>query len=107
MPELEFAVQGAQPVPYCAAPTLGLSLRVRNSQGDPVHAVSLDCQVRIDAQRRRYAQSEKEKLVELFGQPQRWSQTLRSLLWTHAAVNVPPFQTEVEVDLQVAEPIGE
>lgn len=101
MPELEFAVQGARPVPYCATPTLGLSLRVRNAEGDSVHAVSLDCQVRIDAQRRRYSPSEKEKLVELFGDPQRWSQTLRSLLWTHAGVNVPPFQTEVEVELHV------
>lgn len=101
MPDLSFEVTRARPVPFCAAPTLGFRLRITNVEGDPVTAVALDCQVRIEAQRRRYEEAEKERLVELFGEPQRWSQTLRSLLWTHAAVSVPPFQEEVEVDLSV------
>jgi hypothetical protein len=101
MPDLEFAVLGAKPVSFCVTPTLAFPLRVTNVGGDPIHAVALDCQVRIEAQRRRYDEVEKEQLVELFGEPTRWSQTLRSLLWTHAAVSVPPFETVVEVDLHV------
>jgi hypothetical protein len=101
MPDLRFAVMDAVAVPHCAAPTLAFRLRVANAAGDAVHAVALDCQVRIDAQRRRYAPAEKERLVELFGEPGRWSQTLRSLLWTHARVSVPPFQAETEADLHV------
>jgi hypothetical protein len=37
----------------------------------------------------------------LFGEPERWSQTLRNLLWTHVNVNIPPFQGETVVDLPV------
>lgn len=101
MPELGFEVLGARPVPFCAAPTLALPLRVTNAGGDRVAAVALECQLRIEARRRRYEPDEKERLVELFGEPARWAQTLRSLLWTHASVNVPPFETVVEVDLHV------
>jgi hypothetical protein len=101
MPDLAFAVEGARAVPFCAAPTLGLDLRVTNRLGDRVHAVALDCQVRIDAHRRRYGGAERQRLTELFGEPSRWSQTLRSLLWTHAHVSVPPFEAEAEVQVQV------
>jgi hypothetical protein len=100
-PSLAFAVEGAEAVPYAVTPQLGLRLRITNDGVVPVHAVALDCQVRIDAQRRRYTPSEKERLVELFGEPSRWSGTLRSLLWTHASVSVPPFESEIAVDLLV------
>ena len=101
MPELEFAVAGAAAVPFCAAPTLALKLQVTNQGVERVHAVSLDCQIRIEAQRRRYSPAEKEQLVELFGEPSRWGQTLRSLLWTNASVSVPPFEGGTVVDLHV------
>ena len=32
---------------------------------------------------------------------ERWGQTLRNLLWTHASVNVPPFEDATVVDLPV------
>ena len=38
---------------------------------------------------------------DLFGEPERWSQTLRSLLWTHANVVIPSFQGNTAVDLPV------
>jgi hypothetical protein len=101
MPDLSFAVRGAAAVPFCLSPVLGLRLGVTDGDADAIEAVALDCQVRIDAQRRRYSAAEKERLVEIFGPPQRWAQTLRSLLWTHASVSVPPFRGEVEVELQV------
>lgn len=100
LPALSFTVEGAEPVPYSATPQLALRVRVTNG-GGPVHAVALDAQVRIDAPRRRYGAGEKDRLVELFGEPSRWPSTLRSLLWTHASVSVPPFQDEVAVDLPV------
>ncbi|MDQ6773437.1 MAG: DUF6084 family protein [Candidatus Dormibacteraeota bacterium] len=101
MAELEFTVEGAEAVPFCASPTLALKLRVTNRAEDRVEAVALDCQVRLEAQRRRYSAVEKERLVELFGEPGRWSETLRSLLWTHAHASLPPFEGEARVDLHV------
>jgi hypothetical protein len=38
---------------------------------------------------------------DLFGEPERWSQTLRSLLWTHASVVVPGFDGSTNADLLV------
>jgi hypothetical protein len=101
MPDLDFAVEGAEMVTFAVAPTLALKLRITDSGEEPVHAVMLDCQVRIEAPRRRYVPAERERLGELFGDPSRWSQTLRSLLWTHASVNVPPFTGSVLVDLRL------
>jgi hypothetical protein len=101
MPDLDFAVDGAEVVTFAVAPTLALKLRITDSGEEPVHAVMLDCQVRIEAPRRRYVPAERERLGDLFGDPSRWSQTLRSLLWTHASVNVPPFAGSVLVDLRL------
>jgi hypothetical protein len=99
MVELDFAVEGAEATPHCATPTLALKLRVSSAGPHPVQAVVLECQVRIEAQRRRYRPGEQARLRELFGEPARWAQTLRSLLWTHTGVNVPPFRRSVAVDL--------
>jgi hypothetical protein len=101
MPDLDFAVEGAEVVTFAVTPTLALKLRITDSGEEPVHAVMLDCQVRIEAPRRRYVPAERERLGDLFGDPSRWSQTLRSLLWTHASVNVPPFTGSVLVDLRL------
>jgi Family of unknown function (DUF6084) len=101
MPELSFSVEGAEAVPFAATPTLALKLRVTESGEEPIHAVTLGCQVRIEATRRRYGADERDRLVDLFGDPSRWGQTLRSLLWTNASVNVPPFTGTVLVDLQL------
>ncbi len=98
-PELDFAIEGAEAVSFCAEPTLALKLRVESAGAAPVQGVALDCQVRIEAQKRRYGSAEKERMVELFGLPGEWSRTLRSLLWTHARATVPPFSGTTRLDL--------
>jgi hypothetical protein len=100
-PELDFAVEGVAPLAYSAVPTLAYQLRVTSRGPQDIRGVALDCQVRIDAVRRRYGDGEKERLRELFGEPARWAQTVRSLLWTHAHVNVPPFSGGALVELPV------
>jgi hypothetical protein len=103
MPDLSFQVLGAAPVPYAAAPTLALRLRIENTPPqEEIRAVSLACQIRIETARRHYSETEQQRLVDLFGEPERWGQTLRSMLWAQAAANVPPFQGSTEVDLPVA-----
>jgi hypothetical protein len=101
MPELQFAVEGAHAVAYCAVPTLAFKLRITAADQEPVRGLVLDSQIRIEAPRRRYQASEKERLSDLFGDAERWGQTLRSLLWTHAHTNVPPFEGSVAVELPV------
>ena len=102
MVDLNFAVEGAQVERYAVSPLLLLTLRVsNNTPAMPVQNVSLNCQVRIEPTRRRYGTGDQERLVELFGEPERWGQTLRSFLWTHVSVSIPPFETECEVVLPV------
>jgi hypothetical protein len=48
----------------------------------PIHGIVLRCQVRIEPARRHYTAAEKERLLDLFGTPERWGQTLRPLLGT-------------------------
>jgi hypothetical protein len=108
MPDLDFAVEDAAPVPHCATPTLGLKVRISDSEqpGDEasqarIQSIQLGCQVRIEARRRRYSQAEHDRLFELFGEPSRWSQTVRSLLWTQTGVSVPAFTGSTVVQVPV------
>jgi Family of unknown function (DUF6084) len=100
MPDLDFQIEGAEVTGFAATPTIAFKLRVTNgNQREVIHSVALRCQIQIEVTRRRYAAEEQVKLRDLFGEPERWSQTLRNVLWTHASVNVPPFEAATVVDI--------
>jgi hypothetical protein len=103
MPDLRFEIEGASTVPFAAVPTLAFKLKVTNArQDEAIHTVALRCQIQIEASRRRYTKQEQERLLDLFGEPDRWSQTLRSMLWTHVNLVVPSFAgNTTTVDLPV------
>jgi uncharacterized protein DUF6084 len=101
MPDLTFQVESAGVVPFAAAPLLGFHVRVTNSGAERVHSIGLRCQIQIEATRRLYSPEEQASLRDLFGEPQRWAQTLHTMLWTHANVIVPEFTGSTLVDLQV------
>lgn len=106
MPDLNFQVESAEAVPYSAAPLLALKLRITdatNTSNGPsqVHTVALRCQVRIETPRRRYSSAEQDRLKDLFGEPARWGQTLKSLLWTNVSTMVPRFTGSTVVNLQL------
>ena len=101
MSELSFAVIGARVEPYAATPQLVVRLRVNEASGVPVHAITLSAQVRIEPQQRRYDAGESAALVELFGPPERYGDTLRTLLWTHVSATVLAFENETELDLAI------
>jgi len=101
MSQLEFAAIGAACPQYTAAPQLTLRLRVRETTGVRVHAIALRTQIQIEPQRRRYEPGESERLVDLFGPPERYGDTLRPLLWTHVSALVVGFRDETEVELHV------
>lgn len=102
MPDLSFEVETAEAVPFAVAPMLAFKLRVANRYADePIHTVALRCQIMIDPARRGYKGEDQERLRDLFGEPERWGQTLRPMLWTHASVIVASFTGSCVVDLQV------
>ena len=100
MPDLSFRVEESAVVPYAIAPTLALKLRIANAVADEaIHNVALRCQVQVEVTRRRYTSEEQSRMRDLFGEPERWNQTLRSLLWTNASMVVPGFQGSTLCDL--------
>ena len=102
MPDLSFQIEGAEAASFAATPTIAFKLRVTNSNpAQTVYSVVLRCQIQIEVTRRRYTAEDQRKLRDLFGEPERWSQTLRNLLWTHVTVNVPRFGGETVVEVPV------
>jgi hypothetical protein len=54
MTGLTVRVMASRPDRYAATPTLLLRLRLDTSEDEPVHAMVLKAQIRIEPQRRRY-----------------------------------------------------
>ena len=102
MPDLEFKLEGAEVADFAAIPSLVFKLRIENLEDEPVRSVALNTQIRIAATGRHYEAAEQERLLELFGEPSRWKDTLRSLLWTHTVLQVPRFSGSTVVDMPVA-----
>lgn len=98
-PELAFAVVEVVPEPYAATPVLTARVGVSTSDDEPVHAIALRCQVRIDPVRRGYSDEEAAGLTDLFGPRERWATTQHTFLWQHCAAMVPGFTGATEVAL--------
>ena len=111
MPDLDFVVEGAEVALNSVSPLLLFKLRVTNtkmqnapntqSTAGEIASLALHCQIQIEATRRSYEPVDQARLTDLFGVPQRWSQTLRTLLWTHANAAVPSFTDTCTIDLPV------
>jgi hypothetical protein len=102
MPDLQFNIEGAEAVAHAAAPMLALKLRIASQPCDEaVHSLSLRCQVQIEPTRRRYSSTEQEMLRDLFGDPDRWSRSVRSMLWMNTSIAVPGFIGSTLVDLEL------
>jgi hypothetical protein len=102
MADLAITVAGAAAEPYAASPTVMFDLRATDASGARVHALALRAQIRIEPQKRRYNQAETERLADLFGEPARWSESLRPFLWTHTSTVVGSFTGTSEVALPIA-----
>jgi hypothetical protein len=100
--DLEFAALAARPVKYAAAPMLALDLQISETAGREVYMIALTIQLMIDPARRRYDEATRERLVELFGAPERWAVTTRSLVWSQLDVLVPAFTGSTTVSVPVS-----
>ncbi|HEV7505740.1 MAG TPA: DUF6084 family protein [Thermoanaerobaculia bacterium] len=101
MADLTFQVVGARAEPYAAVPTIVFQMRIEEASGERIHAVALRCQIQIQPNRRSHTSAEQGKLLEMFGEPARWGETLKPLHWTIITVMVPSFQGAVTVDLHM------
>jgi len=103
MPELHFEVIGAEVPAFAAVPTLIFKLRIDNARDqERIFSITLRCQIQINVTRRRYSPKAQARLIEVFGEPKRWGETLRPLLWIHTSTVVPQFSESTIVDLPIA-----
>ncbi|MEJ7832924.1 MAG: DUF6084 family protein [Nocardioides sp.] len=99
MSTFTFSVEDIFAEPYAADPQLTARLRILESSGQTIHAIALRCQVRIEPQKRRYAEADETGLRSLFGDRDRWAQTLKPFLWMQCNAMVQGFTDITEVDL--------
>jgi hypothetical protein len=99
--ELVFDCIGARADRYAVVPQMIMSLRISETSGQRVEAIALRCQIRIEPARRRYTDDEAQRLNDLFGETQRWADTLKPLQFTNVSIMVPGFTGSTEVNLPV------
>ena len=101
MAELVFDCVGAHADRYAVSPSMSLTLRIAETSGLKLEAIALRCQIRIEPTRRQYSDAEAERLNDLFGDTQRWADTLKPLQFTTVSMMVPGFTGSVDLDLPV------
>lgn len=97
--DLAFTVVDVGPEPYAVTPLLTARIGVSAPGDEPVHAIALRCQVRIEPLRRAYSDEEEAGMADLFGPRERWATTQRTFLWQHCTAMVQGFTGATEVVL--------
>ena len=102
---MRFACTGARPEPFAAGPSLLFDLRIGNDDWDTtgrrVHSIALRTQIRIEPRQRTYAPQEQARLVDLFGEPARWGETLNPLQLATVATTVAGFTDAITATVTV------
>lgn len=100
MPELTFQAGDVTPMPSAAVPTLVATLEIGNANaGEAIRSIGLNYQVRIQPLGRTYTAMEEARLLDLFGERERWARTMTPLVWTQASINVPGFAGRTTAEL--------
>src|SRR5579885_647683 len=100
--DFSFAVVSVQPDANGAAPTLIFRLRIQEAEGGSIHAIMLRYQLRIEPRLRRHGELEQERLFDVFGEPERWYETMKPLVWMSGSLAVPSFTGSIEIDVPCA-----
>ena len=100
-PDPDFEVLAARAVERAAAPTVSFRVRAADGSGRRLFTIALTAVITIEPSKRRYDEATRERLFELFGEPQRWSATTTSFRWAQADALVPAFEGSTEFELVV------
>jgi len=76
----EFAVLGAEVVEDAVAPTLRFRLGVSEPSEREIFTIALTAQINVEPARREHDAATRERLVDLFGEPERWPATTHPFL---------------------------
>jgi hypothetical protein len=98
---LSFDCLGGRVDRGAAGPAIALELLVDDGTGRRVHTVALRVQVRIDPRPRQYTAAETARLTDVFGEPDRWGETLNPLQLATVPVMTPSFVGSVRVPVPI------
>jgi len=96
-----FTVLDVEAVDHALTPTLRFQLHVSDPSGREVYAIALSAQIQVDPARRGYDPATRERLVELFGTPERWGATTHSFQWARVEGLVRGFTGATSFALEV------
>ena len=99
MTDVTFAVVDIEPEAYAVTPVLNARLGIAAVGDDPIHAIALRCQVRIEPMRRGYSDDEAAGLLDLFGPRERWATTMHAFQWLQTTAMVQGFTGATQVNL--------
>ncbi len=100
-PDPDFEVLSAKPVERAAAPTVGFTVRVTDGSARRVFTIALTAVITVEPSKRPYDPATRTRLVELFGEPERWASTTTNFRWAQADALVPGFEGSSEFELVV------
>lgn len=101
MLELAFACAGVDCDRFAVAPTLVFDVRITEHTGVPVHAMALQCQIRIEPHRRVYDDDEARRLVDVFGERSQWADSMHPFQFATVTHLVPGFRDHTQVAISV------
>ncbi len=99
--EPEFKVVSAEPVARSVEPALSFKGTITDASQRPVYLIALTAIVVVEPGKRSYAPGERERLMELFGGPERWASTTGAFRWAATSAMVHGFTGEGEFELVV------
>lgn len=99
MTDMTYTVLDVAAEQYSLTPLLTARVGIATSNDEPIQAIALRCQIRIEPLRRNYSDDEAVGLADLFGPRERWSNTQRNFLWQHSTAMVPGFTNVTEIAL--------
>ena len=98
---LEFTILGAEPIEHAATPGIRFHLHVTEPEGREVYTIALSSQINLEPARRSYDDATRERLVELFGAPERWGATTHAFQWARIESLVPSFTGSTAFTVEV------
>ena len=101
-PAPEFAILGVEAVRHAAAPTLAFVAQVTEATGRDIYTIALTAQIMIAPARRNYDDETRDRLVELFGPPERWGGTTNNFVWLETDLLVPNFTGATSFRIPIA-----
>jgi hypothetical protein len=92
LPAPEFTISGVDADPNAATPSLRFAVDVSDASGREIYTIALAAQVQIDGDRRAYDPETRERLHDLFGEPEQIPQTAGPVQLGRVETLVPSFR---------------